>query len=217
MNLSTEWAVLVTATMNKNRIPYSNAWKACQSEHPDWALLISSLGRSRSTVQFFNSRLRQAVTPERDTARKQFAQFVNEKMQTGQPYGMAVNAAAREHPEVYAATHSKKGPSSVRITLPGQRRAEFQNDGEMPVLVGSPGQKFLFWLPADADQETFEAAWNGNGSVPYPLNPAKIFDALVTLAQKQNSSLSIDAAIAQVKAKFPRLWEAVSALANEPV
>ena len=216
-NLSQDWAVLVTNTMNKNRIPYSAAWQVCQGEHPDMWLLVAAMGRNRATVNFFNERLAQTVTPERQDARKQFAQYVNEKVAAGMSYNMATNATAREHPEIVAATKSGHGPGYVKITLPGQHRAEFQNEGEMPAPVGSPRQKFMFWLPADADQETFNAAWEGNGSVPYPLNPAKIFAALVSLAQKKNSSLGNDAAIAQVKAKFPRLWEAVQTLANEPI
>jgi len=217
MNPSTEWAALVSATMNKHRTTYAGALNICRAEHPDWMLLVSASGRSGGTVQFFNSRLKQVVTPERGTARKEFAQFVNEKMRAGQPYGVAVNAAAREHPEVYAATHSNQGAPHVKIVMPGQPREQFINDGEMPTPVFNPGMKTLFWLPADTAQDICEAGWIGNGSVMQPLNPAKIFAGIVSYEQKKNSSLGNDAAIAQVKAKFPRLWEAVAALANEPV
>jgi hypothetical protein len=217
MNPSQDWCLLVRATMNKNRIPYSNAWKVCESEHPDWAILMSAMGRNRTTVSFFNVRSVQKSPPERETARKQFHHFVNEKIATGLDCNMAMNAAAREHPEIYAATHSNQGPGHVKITMPGQRRAEFQNDGETPAPVGSPGLKTLFWLTPQATQEEFEAAWVGNNSVTQPLNPAKIFTGLVNLAQKKNTGLGNDAAITQVKARFPRLWDAVEALSNEPV
>jgi hypothetical protein len=217
MKPSTEWAAMVTATMNKNRIPYSAAWQTCRGEHPDWWVLVSASGRSAKTVEFFNSREVQKITPEREDARKQFSQFVNEKMNEGLPYQVAFNKAAREHPEVYAASHSNQGLGHVKIIMPGQSKAQFSNDGEMPAPIFSPQLKYLFWLPTDATKEEAEAAWTGNGSVTHPLNPAKIFAALVGLAKAKNSSLSNDAAIAQVKARASRLWEAVTALSNEPI
>jgi hypothetical protein len=218
MNPSTEWAALVTATMNKHRITYSEALRVCKAERPDFVVLMSAYGRSRNTVQFFNSRYAQKITPDRLIARKQLSQFVNEKVAQGLSYPMAMDAATREHPEIYAATHSNQGPGYVKIGMPGEKNnAQFTNDGEMPSpVVASPKMKFMFWLDANAPQDVFEAAWKGNGSVPSPLNPAKIFAGLVDYA-KQKNNLSTDEAIAQVKAAQPRLWEACEALSKYPV
>jgi len=164
---------------------------------------MSAFGRSRQTVQFFNSREARKATPEKTQTKKQFFQFVNEKEKTGLPYNVAYNAAAREHPDLVA-------------VMAGGARVQFVNAADGSAPVGSPQFKTLFWLPADATQEQFEAAWIGNGSTASPLNPAKIFAGLVDLAQKK-SNLDNDAAIAQVKAAFPRLWEAVELLSKEPV
>jgi hypothetical protein len=212
MNPSTEWAAQVTATMNRNRTTYADALRICRAEHPDWLILVSASGRSRQTVQFFNSRQRQKVTPERESARKQFRQFLNEKQSKGLPYGVAYNAAARENPEVYAATFSSHGVEFINVSE-GMRGGT----KEAPAPVGSPPMKKVFWLEPYASQEEFEAGWRENGSVARPLNPAKIFAGIVGLAKKQNPSIETNAAIAMVKAKFPRLWEAVEALSNEPV
>jgi hypothetical protein len=214
MNPSTEWAALVTATMNRNRTTYAEALRICSAEHPDWRILVSASGRSRATVQFFNSRQRQVITPEREDARKQFRQFVNEKQAKGISYGAAYDASAREHPEVYAATFSSHGVQFVNVVMPGEHS---QTEPQAPTPIGSPQLKKLFWLEPHASQEEFEAGFRENGSVVQPSNPAKIFAGIVGLSKKNNPSQSNDAAIAMVKAKFPRLWEAVTALSNELV
>lgn len=220
MNQSTvspEYNALVIATMNKHRTTYAGALSICRAEHPDWTILNHACCRNKNTVQFFNSRQSQQVTPERDAARKSFHQFVNEATKRGLSYGAAMNAVAREHPEIYASSHSQKGLRHVKIVMPGQPKEQFINDGERPVPVFNPGMKTLFWLPADTTQDICEAGWIGNGKVMQPLNPAKIFAGIVSYEQKKNSSLNNDAAIALVKSKFPRLWKSVSTLANQPV
>jgi hypothetical protein len=203
MNPSKRWVTLVNRTLSQRNCTYSEAWRITAGAHPDDALLMSAYGRSRQTVQFFNSREAQKMTPERTRARKQFGEFVNEKVAAGLNCSQAYNAAAREHPDTVA---TMAGTPSVQFVN--------ANDGNTP--VGSPQFKTLFWLPADAPQETFAAAWVANGSTASPLNPAKIFAGLVELAQKRGL-LGYDAALAQAKAGFPRLWEAVELLSQEPV
>jgi hypothetical protein len=151
------------------------------------------------TVQFFNSREAQRSTPERAQAKKQFYQFVNEKEAKGIPSITAYNSTAREYPELAAVM---AGGGKVQfINAPG--------DGSAP--VGSPGFNRIFYLPATATQEQFAAAWKGNGSVSCPINPAKVFAALVDLEQTKNGT-DYDAALTKTKSAFPELWAAVELL-----
>ena len=198
--------MLVNQTMTQRHCTHSEAWRITSAAHPGAAILMSAAGRSRKTVQFFNAREAQKSTPAKTAAKKQFQQFVNAKEQAGLHPTAAYNAAASEHPDLVA-------------TMAGAARAQFVNDataaGTTP--VGSPGFKALFWLPASCTQEQWAAAWIGNGSTAIPLNPAKIFAALVELAQKQTSSLDYNGAIARCKSDFPDLWNAVELLSKEPV
>jgi hypothetical protein len=197
------WRQLVAKTMSQRNCTHQQAWLLTAAAHRDSATLMSASGRSRNTVQFFNSRQAAKSTPEKVAAKKEFYQFVNEKTKLGLSYTAAYNGAALEHPDLVA-------------TMAGGAGVQFVNTADGNAPVGSPQFKRLFWLPANASQEQFAAAWTGNGSTASPLNPAKIFAGLVELAQKQ-SSLDYDAAIARCKSDFPELWAAVELLSKEPV
>ncbi|MGD0206392.1 MAG: hypothetical protein ABSC89_02135 [Verrucomicrobiota bacterium] len=203
MNPSQHWTQLVNQTRATRHRNYSDAWRITAGAHPDAATLMGAFGRSRQTVQFFNSRQAAKPTPEKGRAQKEFFQFVNEKTRSGLSPHAAYNAAAREHPDLIA-------------TMAGGASVQFVNTADGSAPVGSPQFKKLFWLPATATQEQFAAAWVGNGSKAQPLNPAKIFAALVELAQKQGTP-DYDAAIARCKSDFPDLWAAVELLSKEPV
>lgn len=194
MNPSQHWTQLVNKIMSQRSCGYSEAWRITAAANPDAATLMSAAGRSRQTVQFFNSRQAKKSTPEKTQAKNQFFQFVNEKQNSGLSYNMAYAAAAREHPDLIA-------------MMAGGARVQFANAANGSAPVGSPQFKTLFWLPADATQEQFEAAWIGNGSTASPLNPAKIFAGLVDLAQKKgnlDNDAAISLAIAQRTRSHPR-------------
>jgi hypothetical protein len=205
MNPSQYWTQLVNKIMSQRNCGHSEAWRIAAGANPDAATLMSAFGRSRNTVQFFNSRQAAESTPGKDQSQRQFARFVNEKQKNGLNYGAAYNAAAREHPDVFAA-------------MSGSTRAQFANadanNGNPP--AASSQLKKVFWLPEHATQEQFEAAFKGNGSTLSPLNPAKIFAGIAELTQKQRGG-EYDQAIAQTKAAFPELWAAVELLSKEPV
>lgn len=203
MNPSQHWIQLVNQTMSQRPCSHSQAWLITGRAHPDAAALMSAFGRSRQTVSFFNSRRARQVTPEKQEAEKSFSKFVNERMRNGLSYGQAYNAVFRDHPDLEAKMY-------------GSGTAQFvnSNDGNPPAATSDI--KKLFWLPPHATQDQFEAAYKGNGSTLTPLNPGKIFAALVELTQKQRG-IEYDPAIAQTKAAFPDLWNAVELLAKEPV
>ena len=191
--------------MSQRRCGLSEAWRITAAANPTASILMSAFGRSRQTVQFFNSRQATKLTPEKAEAKKTFATFVNEKQKIGLNYGTAYNAAAREHPAVFAA-------------MSGSGQVQFVNtassNGNPP--AASSQLKKLFWLPEHVTQEQFEAGFKGNGSTLSPLNPAKIFAGIAELTQKQRGG-EYDQAIAQTKAGFPDLWAAVELLSKEPV
>jgi endo-beta-N-acetylglucosaminidase D len=211
MNPSLHWVQLVNQTMAQRRCTHSEAWRITASAHPEAATLMSAAGRSRSTVQFFNSREAQKITPEKAQAKKEFFQFVNEREKAGQHPNMAYNAAAREHPDLVAAM---AGGNFVRVVLPRAQFANAADGGKAPAATAM--LKKLFWLPDNATEEHFQAAFQGNGSALSPQNPSKIFAGLVDLTQK-NSGSDYDTAIAHTKAAFPELWNAVDRLSKEPV
>ena len=214
--------------MSQRRCSHREAWHITSAAHPDAATLMSAFGRSRNTVQFFNSREAKKSTPEKANAKKEFWQFVNEKTKSGVHPVAAYNDVGREHPDLIAAmqdnagfdfvnSNSKRDPVQHLRKIAQGHRGQFTNvtgDGATP--VGSPQFNRLFYLLATATQEQFSCAWIANGSTASPINPAKIFAGLVELAQKQ-SSLDYDAAIARCKSDFPDLWEACELLSKEPV
>lgn len=203
MTPSQHWTQLVSKTMSQRTCGHSEAWRITADAHPDTAILMSAFGRTRQTVQFFNSRQARKGTPEKVLARKQFMEFVNEKQNKGLDYGTAYNAAARAHPDVFAAMSGSVGVQFANT-----------NDGKAP--AASAMLKKLFWLPESATDEHFQTAFTGNGSTLSPQNPAKIFAALTDLTQKKSGG-DYDTAIAQTKSAFPDLWAAVELLAKEPV
>ncbi|MDR3460138.1 MAG: hypothetical protein P4N60_22145 [Verrucomicrobiae bacterium] len=186
---------------------------------------MSAFSRRGQSVQFFNSRDEHKAT-EKAEAGKKLAKFANEKVKAGMPYGQAWNAACRDNPAVAAVFDggtpaARPGWDSTargHIAQVGRAgaRSQFANaaDGNAPAATSEI--KKLFWLPEHATQDQFEAAFKGNGSALSPLNPGKIFAALVELTQTQRG-IDYDAAIAQTKAAFPDLWNAVQLLANEPI
>ena len=117
--------------MSQRSCGLSEAWRITAGAHPDAAILMSAFGRTRQTVQFFNSRQAAKRTPEKAQARTQFMQFVNEKQKRGLSYGPAYNAAAREHPDVFAAM---SGSAAVQFAN--------ANNGKSP--AGSVMLKKLF-------------------------------------------------------------------------
>jgi len=197
------WRQLVAKTMSQRSCGLSEAWRITSGANPDAAILMSAFGRSRQTVQFFNSRQAAKATPEKDRAKKEFYQFVNEKTQHGLSYVAAYNSAAREHPDLIAA-------------MAGGAGVQFANtkDGKAPAATAM--LKKLLYLPESATEEHFQAAFQGNGSTLSPQHPAKIFAALTDLTQKKIGG-DYDTAIAQTKAAFPELWSAVEKLSAEPV
>jgi len=204
-NPSQHWTQLVNRTMSQRSCGHSEAWRITAAAYPDAATLMSACGRTRQTVQFFNSRLAAKSTPQKTEAKRQFMQFVNEKQQVGLNYGTAYNAAARAHPDVFAAM---SGGGQVQFVNTAS------NNGIPP--AASSQLKKLFWLPEHTTQEQFEAGFKGNGSTLSPVNPAKIFAGIVELTQKQRGG-EYDQALAQTKAAFPDLWDAVELLSKEPV
>lgn len=102
MNPSEHWTQLVNKIMAQTRCGHSEAWRITASAHPDAATLMSAYGRSRNTVQFFNSREAGKSTPEKAKATKEFYEFVNEKEKSGQSPVAAYQSAAREHTDLIA-------------------------------------------------------------------------------------------------------------------
>jgi hypothetical protein len=203
MNPSLHWTQKVNQTMSQRSCGYGEAWRITAAANPDAATLMSAAGRSRQAVQFFNSRQAAKSTPEKDRAKKEFYQFVNEKTQYGLSHTAAYNSAAREHPDLIAAM---AGGAVVKFAN--------TNDGKAPAATAM--LKKLLYLPENATEEHFQAAFQGNGSTLSPQHPAKIFAALTDLTQKKSGG-DYDTAIAQTKAAFHELWSAVEKLSAEPV
>ena len=113
--------------MSQRRCGLSEAWRITAAANPTASILMSAFGRSRQTVQFFNSRQATKLTPEKAEAKKTFATFVNEKQKIGLNYGTAYNAAA-QFSTAGAQTNSAFGtPSTDRPAriLAGAIRFEF--------------------------------------------------------------------------------------------
>ena len=164
---------------------------------------MSAVGRTRQSVQFFNSRELEKTTPEKSSAGQQLAKFANEKMKSsGLPYGKAWNAVCVEHPDLAAA-------------MAGNNGVQFANDaGAVP--VAAPQIKAIFRLPPTCSQEEFAAAWHGNGDTLTPLNPGKCFAGLVDYLQTKRS-LDYDAAINAAKTAYPALWELVELISKAAI
>jgi len=205
MKPSEHWLQLVAKTMSNRSCGHVEAWKITADAYPAAAILMSASGRSRQTVRFFNSREAAKVTPQKAKAKKEFYQFVNAKEEAGMYPTAAYNAAARAHPDLVSA-------------MTGAGDVQFLNDvGGDIIPAGSPRHYALFRLPMTTTQEQWEAAYKGNGSIMAPFNPAKVFAALVELAQKKSTSLSYNDAITRCKTDYPDLWDSVELLSKEPV
>ena len=199
---SQHWVSLVNQTMSRQRCSYVQAWRSAAEAHPAAAALMSAFGRTRQSVQFFNSRVVEKNTPEKQPAGKQLAQFVNEKTKSGMPYGRAWNKACAEHPELVAAVN--RG-----LTLIG----DLDNAA---VPVAAPHLKAIFRLPTTCSQEEFAAAWHGNGDTLAPINPGKCFAGLVDYLQT-TKSLDYDAVINAAKTAYPDLWAMVEVISKQEI
>jgi hypothetical protein len=233
MNPSEHWTQLVNQTLLHRRCGLAEAWRLTAAVHPEAATLMSAFGRTRQSVQFFNSRIANEITPDKKQAGSQLAKFANEKMKSsGLPYGQAWNKACAEHPELAATisgnvvvqfandTAKPDATDRARDHIRKMAAADFGGAKFLNMAGGVPVAghqvKAIFRLPQTCSQDEFAAAFHGNGDTLAPVNPGKIFAALVEYVQKKKS-LDYNAAITAAKAAYPGLWDMVEAISNEKI
>ncbi|MEI7534127.1 MAG: hypothetical protein WCK57_07120 [Verrucomicrobiae bacterium] len=224
---SLHWIQLVNQTMTARRCTHAQAWRITADAHPAAATLMSAIGHTRQSVQFFNSRVMGKAPQDKREAGKQLAKFANEKTKSGLPYGQAWNAACAEHPklamameasvEVQFANAGSDPVEGIRQQAAGLSRGglSFSNAGGA-VPVAAPQLKAIFRLPPTCSQEEFAAAWHSNGDTLAPINPGKCFAGLVDYHQTKKS-LDYDAAINAAKTAYPALWELVELISKEAI
>ena len=220
MNIQKFWTSTVERIVIDSRCSHADAWRAAAKTYPDAAILMRATGQTRQMVQFFNSRL--GTNPEQLAAsRREFLNEVDTQMKrTGVSHNVAFFSVSNRKPQ---------GLKSVRITYPGQKssRPEFANagtsfvgekmdganQGANGVPVASPQLKALFRMPQSITDDTWAAAWAGNGNVASPVNFGRIFDAVCELVQKKTGS-DYETALRDTKIVLPDLWAAVDQLSQ---
>jgi hypothetical protein len=198
---------IVTERMLAKKIPHAEATRQIAAEQPDLATLVSAFGRSRRTIIEFNNSLDRGETAAEGKKTPRFVEIVT--------HGKAAHRGATEFAN---SAEPKPAPSFVQVVMPGDigRRAQFDNSTNDACPMVNPRHCALFFLPPNTTQETYAAAFAGNGNTISPVNPAKIFAALVEFTQEQKKA-DHAAALAQVKTKFPNLWNAVETVSKLPV
>lgn len=213
--------------MTARRCTHAEAWRITAEAHPAAVTLMSAVGRTRQSVQFFNSRELEKTTPEKSSAGQQLAKFANEKMKSsGLPYGKAWNVVCAEHPDLATAMAGNNGVQfanaaggavdDIRKQAANLRGDQSFSNAAGTVPVAAPQLKAIFRLPLSCSQEEFAAAWHGNGDTLAPLNPGKCFAGLVDYLQTKKS-LDYDAAINAAKTAYPALWELVELISKAAI
>jgi hypothetical protein len=160
----------------------------------DAGILARAYGKPPAAVKTFNSGPgRTSSIGDRRRARTQFANEVAEEMKKT---GCCWDAA------------------NVRVSKRRAAAAPRFANSEQPVF--GPQMKAAFHLPQDATESMCSAAWKANGETTTPINPGKVFAALVELAQKEKS-LDYDAALRAMKSQCPILWQEVEAISKSKV
>jgi hypothetical protein len=192
---------LIAQTMAQRQCSHAAAWILVAKTNSAAAVLSSACGRSARTVEFFNARRGIKVDGDKLDARRQRQRFISEKVRAGQPFQMAYDAVAREHPDLFGGRSAS---------------AQFTNATDAEPPAATKMLKKLLFLPESATEEHFRTAFKGNDSRLSPQHPGKIFAALTDLNQGKTGS-DYDSAIGKTKSEFPDLWRAVQGLSACPV
>jgi hypothetical protein len=174
--------------------------------HHDIAILFRAVSASPQTVSFFNSKLVNAGGPTPSgpgqtllERRESFQEEVRELMEKD----------FKSYDRAFDIVSKRRKAAVVPPT--------FVNDAATGVPIAAPQFKAMFRLPMDSTQQEFAAAWTGNGGALAPIDPGKIFDALVQFKQKEQPSLDYEAAVRVAKVRYPELWSLVEAIAAQKV
>jgi hypothetical protein len=196
----TEFWTIKTNELMPRLGTHAAAMNQVSKTYPDCVTLLRAYGATRrSVVQFCNSKYGDTAANLDADKRRQMQKKIQEEMKSSHcDYSTAFN---RIYPQF---TNDNNATAATIANIA---------DG---VPIPSPKLLALFELPTDTTPSEWAAAWDANNAKTFPINFARVFDAICEVAQKEKG-LSYEAALDATKTRFFNLWATVQKMAKTPV